>query len=636
MSNLLQYEKSAYLQQHKDNPIEWYPWCDEAFKRAMDEKKPIFISIGYSSCHWCHVMEKEVFEDEKIAEFMNKNFISIKVDREERPDIDKHYQELYRLLNRRAGGWPTSIFCTPERKSIFAGTYIPIQSKDRQMGFTELTKLISEKVSSNDKKLFENADEIETFLHSYSHPKEATKLNFTITQTMLSQCKHNFDNQFGGFSEQPKFPQTSTLTALSNIYLLTDDSSAKEMVTKTLLAMQRGGLHDIIDGGFCRYSVDKEWLVPHFEKMGYDNALLCSLYTKAYHIFNIDSFRQTALSSAEFMLYYMSEKSLFYSASDADSDGTEGYYFTYRYDEAYSLLQDSGFQIDKIKQILSTLNISENGNFDRRSIVRLDTAKRPEWFEEVKSLLSSLRKQNSYPPIDKKIQTSWNAMMIKALFELSDITPKYCHIATEHLDALLKTMIVEDTLYHSTHIGSAPQIEAFLEDYAYLGIALICAYQYTNNEIYLIEAQKVANGALEKFYDRGLWYFSRAELEVRADTADSSYPSSIGVVTDLLLSLGSLVDEKYRHFAFKTLQYYSYDLARKPIHAPYLFNQAVRFIKEDRIIKTKLSLKRTHYPFVLKKYDETIDGYLICGNKSCFASTSNPDKIDLLIKESID
>ncbi len=634
MANKLQYEDSPYLQQHKDNPLDWYPWCDEAFLKAERENKPIFISIGYSSCHWCHVMEHEVFENEAVAAFMNEHFVSIKVDREERPDIDKYYQEVHLLLNRRPGGWPTSIFSTPQNKPIFAATYLPVESKNQSMGFRELTKIISEKITENDPKLYENANEIQGFLKSQSHPKEATHLKFEISNTFMKQCEHNFETSFGGFSEQPKFPHTSTLNSLTNLFLLTGNESAKDMALKTLSCMQRGGIYDIIDGGFCRYSVDREWLVPHFEKMTYDNGLLCELYTKAFLTFGEETFKRTATEIADFMLGFMSENSQFYSASDADTEGEEGKYFVYDYDESLALLQNNDFSQKEREAILIKLNISPNGNFEGNSIARIEDNSRPQWFTKVQKLLGEERTKRVYPFIDKKVQTSWNAMMIKALFKLSSIDASYKKIAVKHLDTLLETMVINSTLYHSTLINKTPKIEAFLEDYAYLGVALITAYESTYDERYLIEAQKMANSALERYYDKGMWYFSKDEFETKADTTDSSYPGSIGVIVNLLLSLGSLLDEKYRHFAFKTLEYYSYDLARKPINSPYLFNQMIRYVKEDRIIKTKLHVNTLRYPYAIKKFDPQSDGFLICGLQSCFATTHDVNEIDTLIDNS--
>ncbi len=636
MSNRLEYEDSPYLQQHQENPFDWYAWGDEAFERARELNRPIFISIGYSACHWCHVMEREVFENRPLADFMNRHFVCIKVDREERPDIDKHYQELHMLLNRRPGGWPMSIFATPQNRAIFAQTYISLERRDRSMGFVELSEIIAKKVEDNDKKLFQNAKEIETFLKQKAHPQEATRLTFEISKTFLKQCRHNFEDEFGGFSQQPKFPHTSTLNSLMNLHYFTKEKDSFEMVSKTLSAMQSGGMYDVVDGGFCRYSVDKMWLVPHFEKMTYDNALLCELYTNAFHLYGDVTFKRTAIEIADFMLAKMSERALFYSSSDADSDGAEGSYFVYEYDNTLSLLIDAGFAQSDSEEILGVLNITPKGNFEGLSIVRIDDNSREPWFEKVRSILKSIRDDRSYPFIDRKVQTSWNSMMIKALFCLSYVDNRYKKYAIDSLEKVLKELLIDDVLYHTKLINKSPKVEAFLEDYAYLGVALIAAYESTFDERYLILAQKMANRALELYYDSGSWYFSRGEFETKAQIVDSSYPGSVGVVVDLLLSLGSLVEHKYDHFAFKTLEYYSYDLARKPINSPYLFDQLVRYLKEDRVIKSRDSLGYINYPYNKRSYDVDAVSYTICGKRGCFATTEDANEIDRLIANSID
>jgi len=373
MQNRLALEDSPYLQQHKNNPVDWYPWCDEAFERARNEQRPIFISIGYSSCHWCHVMEHEVFEDEKIAAYLNAHFICIKVDREERPDLDKYYQEVHQLLNRRPGGWPTSIFCTPDNKPFFAGTYIPPTTRDRMLGFTELTEIIATKVAEKDEKLFQNADEIQQYLVPETRPKEATLLKPSIIQIFVKQAEHNYESASGGFAQQPKFPHASTLGALLDIVLLQNDADARRMVTQTLSTMHRGGMYDLVDGGFCRYSVDSEWLVPHFEKMAYDNGLLCELYARAGRMLGDETYTRTAMEIADFMASKMQEDGLFYSASDADSEGKEGTYFIVEYDAAKVAIEEHGFGAEDTEIILQTLHISPEGNFEGKNILWLDT-----------------------------------------------------------------------------------------------------------------------------------------------------------------------------------------------------------------------------------------------------------------------
>ena len=642
MSNRLALEDSPYLQQHKNNPIDWYPWCDEAFKKAKDENKPIFISIGYSSCHWCHVMEKEVFESEDVASFVNNHFVCIKVDKEERPDIDKYYQEVYQMLNRRPGGWPTSIFATPENKPFFAGTYIPPVSRENMLGFTELTTIIAEKVAQKDAQIFNNADEIVGYLQQTNTPTQATKLTADIAKSFFKQAQFNYQKHSGGFSVSPKFPHTSTLNFLLDIYLTQTLPEAKEMVIHTLKQMQLGGMYDLVEGGFCRYSVDEKWLVPHFEKMTYDNGLLCQLYTRAFTHFQEPSFLTTAKESADFMLQSMQEDNLFYSASDADTEGEEGKYFIYNPQEVTTALQTKGYDDVKIKEILSTLDITQEGNFEGQSIVRLESEHRETWFDDVKAVLVAIRETRVAPFIDKKIQVSWNAMMIKALFMLGSIESHYLKSAQAHLDALLNTMLLEGQLYHSTLIHKEPKVKAFLEDYAYLGVALVEGYKQTCDERYIIMAQQLANQALEQFYDNGRWLFSRGEFETEADTRDSSYPGEVGVMIDLLLSVGSIIDEKYRRFAFKSLEYYSFDVSKKPLHFPYMSHQMLRYVLGDRIIKAshdKLleanqALNTITYPFVLSYAQKEQEHYLVCGDTSCFANTDDAKELNILIQNS--
>lgn len=631
MSNRLSLEDSPYLQQHKDNPFNWYPWCDDAFERASIENKAIFISIGYSSCHWCHVMEHDVFENQEIADFVNQHFICIKVDREERPDIDKHFQELHLLLNRRSGGWPLSIFCTPDNKPFYAATYIPPYNRDRMMGFSELTAIIAEKVAANDEKLFQNADEITGFMKPKNSPVQATALNERIIEQFDKQAEHNFDVMNGGFSKSPKFPHSSTLKMLLSLEKLSPEPSRKKIIEHTLISMARGGMNDLIDGGFCRYSTDEGWLIPHFEKMTYDNALLCELYAQAGGEFHNPEFLRCAQESADFMIDKMMEHHLFYSASDADTEGEEGKYFIYSYDEVILALEKVG--VNNKLEAAALLGASREGNFEGECIITLQTLERPEWFEDFKREAKALRSKRTYPFIDKKINVAWNAMMIKALFLLGD--SRYTTQAVSCMDALLTTMMRGEKLYHTTLIHKTPKIEGFLEDYAYLSSALITAHQRTFDETYLIRAQYLANKALELFYDNGAWYFSRGAFPTIAEMDDGSYPSAMAMMVDVLLSLGSLIDGKYRHFAFKSLEYVSIKLMKTPIYYPKLAEQSVRYLKGDRIIKAPKSLlgecRSFSYPFVLLKCDESITHYLICGENSCFATCEEAVTLDSLI-----
>ncbi len=643
MSNRLEKEDSPYLQQHKNNPVDWWPWCDEAFALAEKENKAIFLSIGYSSCHWCHVMEEKVFEDTECADILNRDFICIKVDREERPDIDKYYQEVHQLLNNRTGGWPTSIFCTPQNKPFFAGTYIPPESNAGSiegMGFKELTTLIATKVKEHDAQLYKNADEAEGFLDNVVHPTEATVLKEDFTKNFMLQAKNNFDVKNGGFSIKPKFPHASTLNTLLTIDRLYDDKSAKAMVETSLNAMKKGGMYDLVDGGFCRYSTDEEWCVPHFEKMLYDNALLAGVYVDAYLSYGDISHLNTAKECVDFWYNFMSEDALFYSASDADSEGAEGTYFIYTYDEVFKVLNDVNIQ--EIESKLAQMSVTHEGNFEGKNIIRFENGTIPQWFNDVKPLLAQIRSQRKYPFVDKKVQTSWSAMMIHSMFKLGAIDAKYKQRAIKHLDKLLNTMFINSVLYHTTLIHKKPKIEAFLEDYAFLSQALLSAYKYTQDEVYLVYAHRFVNKALEEFYDQGRWSFSVGEFTTKADISDNTYTSCVSIMIDALLSIATLLeDEKYTHFAFKTMEYNSYELGRKPIYSPHMLMQMLRHLKGDRVIKTSLenidinalTLAKIEYPFVLLKINEA-DEYMVCGEKSCFSQTLNAQELNSLVSNS--
>jgi len=627
MANHLKNEHSPYLQQHADNPVDWYPWGDEAFEKARKEHKSIFLSIGYSSCHWCHVMEHESFEDEATAKILNKHFVAIKVDREERPDIDKHFQDVYRLMNGKSGGWPTSIFLTEELKPFYSATYIPDEPKYGMMSFSSLLEVIADKYKNEKATLVTEADRILHYLHPKEDKIQATKLDNSIINRVLEQSKQLFDSTNGGFNKAPKFPQASTLDLLLDLYRLTKDKDALNMALFSLSSMAKGGLRDIIDGGFCRYSTDNEWLVPHFEKMTYDNALLSEVYLKAYHATGQDFYKNIAFETLDFMLNKMSQDHLFYSASDADTEGEEGKYFVYSYEKALRSFEKAGIPSKVHEKLLKALHITEDGNFEDKNIVRVDDPKAIDipYYEEAIQALQKRRKKRTYPFIDKKVLVSWNAMMIKSLFKAGRVEKKYLKIAIKSLDALLESMYINAELYHSTLIGKKPKIKAFLEDYAYLIEALIEAYESTLNEVYLVTATKLANNAIEKYFDKGKWKFSRGEFETNADIYDSSYPSSVATMISALYSISSLVDIVYKKFVFKTLEIYSYDVMRQPISTPRMTHMAIRYLKDDVIIKAKEEKLKEHitdldtlpHPFSLLKND-TNDGFMICNSNSCF------------------
>ena len=644
MSNHLKNEHSPYLQQHADNPVDWYPWGEKAFQKAKKEHKPIFLSIGYSSCHWCHVMEHESFEDKKTAKILNEYFVCIKVDREERPDIDKHFQDVYQLMNGRPGGWPTSIFLTDKLKAFYSATYIPDEPKYGMMSFTSLLEVIADKYKNEKATLVDEADKILHHLNPKEDKIQATKLDESIINRVIDQAKQLFDNTHGGFNKAPKFPQASTLSLLLDVYKLSDDKETLNMSLLSLSSMARGGLRDLVDGGFCRYSTDNEWLVPHFEKMTYDNALLSCVYLKAYHATHNDFYKEVAFETLDFMLEKMSEDKLFYSASDADTEGEEGKYFVYTYEKALKSFDKAGIPVDAHKKLAKALHISKEGNFEGKNIIRVEDPTKvntiPYYAEAIAALKKRRVDKRIYPFIDKKVIVSWNAMMITSLFKASRVNSKYLKPAMKSLDKLLSTMYIHSQLFHSTLIGKEPKIQAFLEDYAYLSEALIEAYESTLDEVYLITATKLVNTAIEKYYEQGKWKFSRGEFETNADIYDSSYPSSVSTMLSVLYSISSLVDTVYKKFVFKTLEIYSYDVMRQPISTPKMSRMVIRYLKDDIIIKAQEKKLKAHitdidtlpYPFTLIKGD-TNDGYMICNSNSCFGDETDFDEVRKVIEK---
>ncbi|MRJ02127.1 MAG: thioredoxin domain-containing protein [Epsilonproteobacteria bacterium] len=624
MGERLENAQSPYLQRNRESPVEWYEWGEEPFRRAKEEEKLIFLSIGYSSCHWCHVMEREVFENREVADLLNREFISIKVDREERPDIDRYYQEVYRLLNQQSGGWPLSIFMTPDRKPFFAATYIPLEPRDGRVGFKELIENMVRLFKRAPREIYDQADQIVQFMKPATKVEEMVPLDRNIGEHFLEAARRFFDPINGGFGSKPKFPHTSIINTLLTIYRLEGREEALQMATKTLREMARGGLRDIVDGGFCRYTTDEEWSIPHFEKMTYDNALLMESYLRAYHTTRDPFFRGIALEIAEFMMEYMEEKGLFFSASDADSQGVEGGYFTYDYREVVEKLKRDGFGEEEIEAVLERLNIKREGAIGGRSLPRTEEPLSSTDEEPVLKSLKEIRKNRPYPFIDKKIITSWNAMMIRSLYIAARMDNRYFEVAEESMEALLKLMLVDDHLYHSTIIGERPKIKGFLEDYAYLAIALLEGYKTTLKEEYLAKAQLLVEDSLVEFFDGGRWQFSKGEFCTEADYNDSSYPSSAAVMVDALLTLGALRESRYFDFAFDTLRAYSGQIEKFMPWCGRFVEETLRYLHQDRVIASTpenlapctLQIDLVRYPFTLLKGEEH-GSYLLCDRESC-------------------
>jgi uncharacterized protein YyaL (SSP411 family) len=638
MPNRLAKEQSPYLQQHADNPVDWHPWGEEALEKARKEGKAIFLSIGYSSCHWCHVMERESFESEEMAKLLNDHFISVKVDREERPDIDKHFQEVFVTMNGRAGGWPLSIFMTPEKVPFYSATYIPPEPRYGMMGFAELLKTIAAKYEKERDVLVEKGKEVLEFLKPKSKIR-ATKIDENLETIVVKQIKQVYDTKYGGFGSAPKFPHASTLRLALAFLKLREDEELRSIITYTLDSMTLGGLYDLVDGGFCRYSTDEAWWVPHFEKMGYDNALMAEVLIKAWHQTGEERYREIAFETLDFMTERMMERDLFFSASDADTEGEEGKYFVYEYGEVLEAFREAGLKDPEA--IARRLSITPEGNFEGKNIPRLQ---KPEdrsepAIQRALELLGELRRRRSYPFIDRKVQSSWNAMMIRALFVAGRTEPCYREQAVRSLEALERKMAAGVRLYHSALIDREPQIEGFLEDYAWWGSALLEGYRTTLDERYLIRATELANEAVRRFYDGGRWRIDDGEFRQIAEDTDAGYPSSVGVMAELLLGLRALADPVYEQFVARTLEVHSYDLMRQPIARPTLAETALRFLRDDLLIKGRPELLESHigeidalpWPWLWLR-TSTEEGFQLCGTTSCFAAEAEWESLAKVLK----
>lgn len=593
MLNHLKNQTSPYLLQHADNPVNWYPWCNEAFERAEREDKPIFLSIGYSTCHWCHVMAHESFEDAQIAEILNQHFISIKVDKEERPDIDSIYMSVCQAFTG-SGGWPTTIFLTPQQKPFFAGTYFPKTARYGQIGLKELLEAIQEKWKNDRGELLESAEEVLAFLQQRSAVRvrnvSSVKDSKNAAETQLISTafeiyKRTFDKAYGGFGEAPKFPTPHNLLFLMKYYEKSHEEEALKMVEKTLLQMYRGGMYDHIGGGFSRYSTDRLFLVPHFEKMLYDNALLILAYCKAYRITGKRIYCDVAERTADYILREMtSPEGGFYSAQDADSEGVEGKYYLFEPLEIIAILgEKAGEEFNRY------YDITEKGNFERKSIpnlLRNDTATEllnnllpnspqnamPQNLNACLQTVYEYRKNRYALHLDDKILTSWNGLMIAAMCHLYRVTGNkvYLDAAVKAQQFILNQLCKEETLHVSYRNGRRSE-KGFLDDYANEIFALLALYEATLDEIYLQQARSFCLKAVVDFYDEdqgGFFLYGKEneQLILRPkETYDGAVFSGNSAMAYNLVQLSFLTDEEdLRELAKQQLAFLSAEAEQYP------------------------------------------------------------------------
>jgi len=633
-TNELINEDSPYLQQHAHNPVNWYAWGDKAFKKAKEEKKLIFLSIGYSTCHWCHVMERESFENEEVAKVLNKYFVSIKVDREEMPHVDKYYQDVYNLLNNRAGGWPLNVILTPERKAFYAATYIPNVSKYGRMGIKELLNKLADVYKFDSLKVVSTSLQIESALKQYktAYKGEKRPLNLKLVEQFVNEIEKSFDKENPGIGTSPKFPHAATLETLLDIYSTFKNKKALDMATSTLKAMGNGGIYDQIESGFYRYSVDEEWMIPHFEKMLYTNAELLSVYSKAYRITKDEFFKKIVDELIAFTKIRFEDSNLLYSASDADSqvgsEKEEGAYFVFDYALTFNFLKENGYTKHETEKILDYFNITQTGNFEHAMTnVYLSDEEKPKDLQKVKKLLKELRGKRQYPFVDYKILTAWNAMYISALFEAGKINENYSKLGLKYLDTLVDKLYVNNTLYHQRLIHKKPKVLALFEDYSFIISAALKAYDYTLDKKYLKLATKLTLEAKEKFYKDSNWYMSNDEFESMASVYDSSYKSPLANMIDNILKVAILNDDlDLQELAKNNLENNSLLLASRPSSVAWLLRTLIAYEKGYINLKAKETMLSNKilpdHPYVLRKATDD-DTYLACKVDVCFAYSKN-------------
>ena len=555
MTNRLAGENSPYLLQHADNPVDWYPWGEEAFKKARLEDKPIFLSIGYAACHWCHVMAHESFEDPETAALMNQHFVNIKVDREERPDIDGIYMSAVVAMTGQ-GGWPMSVFLTPNGEPFYGGTYFPPVRRYNMPSFQELLLWISEIWQNDRKRFFENSQKMTAQLKDAKFPVQKTSislLNESLEKAAMTLAQE-YDWDSGGWGGAPKFPQPMTLEFLLR-QAARGDKLALDISQHALRAMAKGGMYDVVGGGFSRYSVDEKWLIPHFEKMLYDNAQLASAYLHCYLLTGDLSFRRVCEETLDFVAREMTHsQGGFYSSLDADSEGEEGKYYLWTKDEVQDALDDP----EKAALFIAAYGISEEGNFEGKTILQraLDDAALAEQFDlssdevydrlsELHSLLLETRERRIRPGTDDKVLVSWNALMLIAFSEAGRYLGRsdYIEMAIRNADFLLTELRPRGRMLRSWRDGTARH-NAYLEDYASLILGMLSLYQTDSNPRWYKAAFELGEEMVSLFQDPEGGFFDTGSdheaLLIRPkEIQDNATPSGNGLAATALLQLAA-------------------------------------------------------------------------------------------------
>ncbi|MGO1369696.1 MAG: thioredoxin domain-containing protein [Senegalia sp. (in: firmicutes)] len=652
-TNRLINEKSPYLLQHAHNPVDWYPWGKEAFEKAKKEDKPIFLSIGYSTCHWCHVMERESFEDEQVAELLNEYFVSIKVDREERPDLDNIYMTITQAMTG-SGGWPMNVFLTPDKKPIFAGTYFPKRSILDRVGIMDISYNINRAWKEKREDLIENSEDIIAKLSRInSNTNSEGDLSKEVLDKAFKEKSENFDRQYGGFGSSPKFPMGHNLMFLIRYYKENKNKEALEMIEQTLDSMYKGGIFDHIGFGFSRYSVDKKWLVPHFEKMLYDNAILAYAYLEGYQLTKKELYKEVAEKIFTYIIRDMtSEDGGFYSAEDADSEGVEGKFYVWSKRQVKELLGEAEGEL-----VCNYFDITDQGNFEGENIPNLikhDLAlleKSPDMTNRIHAYADMLfykRETRIHPHKDDKILTSWNGLMIAALAFGGRILDKalFINVAKKSIDFIYDKLFEETRLLARYRDGEA-RYEGYLEDYAFLTWGLIEMYEATFEKKYLKKAKKLMDDTFELFWDdeNGGFFINghdSEELILRPkEIYDGAIPSGNSVAGFNMIKLSKMLeDESYMKKYEMMIKSFGQDISDMPsAHSFFLItymdylkngkNIIIAHEREDELYKSMISeINKRYLPFttVIMGNRELVDGKTtayICENYACNMPINN-------------
>jgi uncharacterized protein YyaL (SSP411 family) len=660
IQNKLSGEKNPYLAQHAHNPVAWYPWGEEAFKRAREENKPIFLSIGYSTCHWCHVMEKESFEDQEVAEVLNRVFVCIKVDREERPDIDKFYMEVSQTLTG-GGGWPLNIVLLPDKRPVFATTYMPKKSRKGVMGIIELAESVDELWRTDRKQLADQAEKIMDHLKRIQSGSN-TKVDYNrIIETAFEQLKSNYDDSNGGFGVRPKFPTAHNYSFLLRYYEMKKDSSALSMVEKTLINMRLGGIFDQVGLGFHRYSTDPSWTIPHFEKMLYDQAMLLISYSEAYRVTRSNFYKHVCEEIFTFINRdLIGPEGLYYTALDADSEGQEGKYYTFSYGEIESVLGDEA------DQFCNFFGCKKEGNFidevtgrrNGRNILHIDpdsyvnntrqTGIIPENIERMRVKLYNFRNSRIHPGRDQKALTDVNGLVLWGLVEFYRTTGNMEALQNSKriADFIIENSLSPDgSLKHSYLEGYSTR--GFIDDYAFFGYSLLLLYEATMDRKYLDNALKIEQYAIKHFSDSdGGFYYTddkSEELVLRMkEGADMAVPSGNSVMAMFLIRLGYLTDSyEMVEIAESIFKQFSLQLESSPMFFTQMicamtmlegrsFSVEIRGNwSESSIseIKSITGMQLVPYYFIRMSDEDGKKEVLVCEIGKCDANLKSPEEL---------